>query len=100
MNRSGKARATKRRVFIISSFMVAHACAAIEVAASCRAVWHLPLYWRATTVYVTLRVEELPTRSVAFTANVRVPTGDVLKRLPFATGPAHAVIPAPPSLHA
>lgn len=69
--------------------MVAHACAAIEVAESCRAVWHLKgdesrchvgtrllltrpwplsLYWRETTVQGTVRVEELPARSVAFTA--------------------------------
>ncbi len=54
----------------------------------------------ATTLYVTLTVEELPTVSMAVTANVLVPLDDVLTRLPFATGPVHDVIPAPPSLQA
>ena len=53
-----------------------------------------------TTLYVTLTVEELPTASMAVTANVLVPLDDVLTRLPFATGPVHDVIPAPPSLQA
>ena len=59
-------------------------------------VYFLP----GTTLYVTLTVEELPTVSMAVTANVLVPLDDVLTRLPFATGPVHDVIPAPPSLQA
>ena len=47
-----------------------------------------------------LTVEELPTVSMAVTANVMVPLDDVLMRLPFATVPVHDVIPAPPSLQA
>ena len=42
-------------------------------------------FLRETTVYVTLRVEGLPTASVAVTTNVLVPMGDVLMRLPLAT---------------
>ena len=57
-------------------------------------------FLREVTAYVTLRVEELPTASVAVTTNVFVPMGDVLTGLPFATGPVHDVIPAPPSLQA
>jgi hypothetical protein len=42
-------------------------------------------FLRATTVYVTLRVEGFPTASVAVTTNVLVPMGDVLMKLPLAT---------------
>ena len=38
-------------------------------------------------MYVTLRVDELPTASVAVTRNLLVPTGGVLIRLPFRTAP-------------
>ena len=51
-------------------------------------------------VCITLTVEELPTVSMAVTANVLVPFDDVLMRLPLATSPYSDVIPAPPSLQA
>jgi hypothetical protein len=56
---------------------------------------------RETTVFVTLRrVEEVPTLSIAVTANVRGPMDEVLIGLPLATGAAHDVVPATPSLQA
>ncbi len=86
----------------------AHARAALEaVPRSWQILLSYPQHSRkdhhllsAATVYVTLRVEELPTASFAVTTNVFVPMGDVVMRLPFATGPAHDVIPEPPSLQA